>query len=79
MNRRFALLQVVFSVIALAAVVWWASHQEAPTFPHTSGALGWMGAAAALYAARHGGAGGALAPHPRGHRGPCFAGRLLRA
>jgi len=49
MNRRFALFQVVFSVIALAAVVWWASHQEAPTLPHTSGALGWMGAAAALY------------------------------
>ncbi|MGI8750325.1 MAG: lysylphosphatidylglycerol synthase transmembrane domain-containing protein [Thermoleophilaceae bacterium] len=50
MNRRFALLQVVFSVIALAAVVWWASHQEAPTFPHTRGALGWMAAAAGLYA-----------------------------
>ncbi len=50
MNRRFALLQVVFSVIALAAVVWWASHQEAPTFPHTGRAIGWMAAAALLYA-----------------------------
>ena len=50
MNRRFALLQVVFSVIALAAVVWWASHQEAPTFPHTSGAIAWMAAATLLYA-----------------------------
>ena len=50
MNRRFALLQVVFSVIALAAVVWWASHQEAPTFPHDSGAIAWMAGAAALYA-----------------------------
>jgi len=50
MNRRFALLQVVFSVIALAAVVWWASHQEAPQFPHTSGAIAWMAGAALLYA-----------------------------
>jgi glycosyltransferase 2 family protein len=50
MNRRFALLQAVFSVIALAAVVWWASHQEAPTFPHTAGAIAWMVAAGALYA-----------------------------
>jgi len=50
MNRRFALLQVVFSVIALAAVVWWASHQEAPQFPSSSGAIAWMAAAAALYA-----------------------------
>ena len=50
MNRRFALLQVVFSVIALAAVVWWASHQEAPTFPHTGRAIAWMAAAALLYA-----------------------------
>jgi uncharacterized membrane protein YbhN (UPF0104 family) len=50
MNRRFALLQAVFSVIALAAVVWWASHQEAPTFPHTPTAIAWMVAAGALYA-----------------------------
>ena len=50
MNRRFALLQAVFSVIALAAVVWWASHQEAPTFPHTGKAIAWMLAAGALYA-----------------------------
>jgi uncharacterized membrane protein YbhN (UPF0104 family) len=50
MNKRFALLQVVFSVIALAAVVWWASHQEAPTFPHTAGAISWMAAAGVLYA-----------------------------
>ena len=50
MNRRFALLQVVFSVVALAAVVWWASHQEAPEFPHTRGAIAWMVGAAVLYA-----------------------------
>jgi len=50
MNRRFALLQVVFSVVALAAVVWWASHQEAPEFPHTRSAIAWMVGAAVLYA-----------------------------
>ena len=50
MKRRFALLQVVFSVIALAAVVWWASRQEAPQFPDTTGAIAWMGAAGLLYA-----------------------------
>ena len=50
MKRRFALLQVVFSVIALAAVVWWASRQEAPQFPDTAGAIAWMGGAALLYA-----------------------------
>lgn len=50
MNRRFALLQVVFSVVALGAVVWWASHQEAPQFPHTRGAIAWLFAAALLYA-----------------------------
>ncbi|MGI8844639.1 MAG: lysylphosphatidylglycerol synthase transmembrane domain-containing protein [Thermoleophilaceae bacterium] len=51
MNRRFALLQAVFSVVALAAVVWWASHQPAPSFPHTSRAIIEMVAAALLYAA----------------------------
>ena len=50
MKRRFALLQVVFSVIALAAVVWWASRQEAPTFPHDAGAIAWMAGRAVLYA-----------------------------
>ncbi len=51
MNRRFALLQVVFSVVALAAVVFWASHQDAPRFPHTGGAIAWMATAGVLYAA----------------------------
>jgi len=50
MNKRFALLQVTFSVVALAAVVWWALDQEAPSLPNTSGALAWMGGAAVLYA-----------------------------
>lgn len=50
MNRRFALLQAFFSLVALAAVVWWASHQEAPQIPHTADALGWMLGAAGVYA-----------------------------
>lgn len=51
MNRRFVLLQAVFSLIALGAVVWWASGQEPPTFPSSAESLGWLGAAGLLYAA----------------------------
>jgi glycosyltransferase 2 family protein len=51
MNRRFALVQVLFSLVALVAVVWWASHQEAPELPSTGGAVAWLAAGAALYAA----------------------------
>ncbi len=50
MNRRFALIQAVFSLVALAAVVWWASHQEAPQLPSGSTAIMWLVAAAGLYA-----------------------------
>jgi uncharacterized membrane protein YbhN (UPF0104 family) len=50
MNRRFALLQAAFSLVALAAVVWWASHQEAPRIPHAGSALTWLAGAGALYA-----------------------------
>lgn len=50
MNRRFAFLQIAISVTALAAVVWWASRQEAPQFPHSAGALAWLAAALAIYA-----------------------------
>jgi len=50
MNRRFAVLQALFSLIALAAVVWWASHQEAPQLPHSTEAISWMVAASFLYA-----------------------------
>ena len=49
MNRRFALIQAAISLLALAAVVWWASNQEAPRMPDGGAALVWMGAAAALY------------------------------
>jgi len=50
MNRRFALIQGVISLVALAAVVWWASRQEAPTFPHEASSYLWLGAALLLYA-----------------------------
>ena len=49
MNRRFALIQAAISLLALAAVVWWASNQEAPRMPDGGAALAWMAAAAALY------------------------------
>jgi glycosyltransferase 2 family protein len=50
MNRRFALIQALVSLIALAAVIWWASHQEAPEFPTSAGDIAWLGVALALYA-----------------------------
>jgi uncharacterized membrane protein YbhN (UPF0104 family) len=50
MNRRFALIQVVFSVIALGAVIWWASRQDAPVFPSGTQAIVWLVAGAGLYA-----------------------------
>jgi glycosyltransferase 2 family protein len=49
MNRRFALIQAVLSLVALAAVVWWASRQDAPRLPHETGALGWLAAGTLLY------------------------------
>jgi uncharacterized membrane protein YbhN (UPF0104 family) len=51
MKRRFALIQALFSLVALAAVVWWASNQDAPELPSTSGAIAWLLTAAGLYAA----------------------------
>lgn len=50
MNKRFALFQVLFSVVALGAVVWWASHQDAPKVPSGSDAIGWLALALGLYA-----------------------------
>ena len=50
MNRRFALIQAFISLVALAAVVWWASRQDAPEFPSGAGALAWLVGAAVLYA-----------------------------
>jgi len=50
MNRRFALIQALFALAALAAVVWWASHQDAPELPSGKGAFTWLLGAAVLYA-----------------------------
>jgi glycosyltransferase 2 family protein len=50
MNRRFALIQAILSLVALAAVIWWASKQDAPELPSTRSAIGWLVVAAALYA-----------------------------
>jgi glycosyltransferase 2 family protein len=50
MNRRFAVLQAALSLIALVAVVWWASRQEAPSIPSSREAIAWMATAALLYA-----------------------------
>src|SRR5919106_5716750 len=47
---RFALIQALVSLIALAAVVWWAAHQEAPKLPSGSGDIAWLGFAVLLYA-----------------------------
>jgi glycosyltransferase 2 family protein len=51
MNRRFALIQALVSLVALAAVVWWASKQEAPKLPSGGEALSWLALGLALYAA----------------------------
>jgi glycosyltransferase 2 family protein len=50
MNRRFALIQALVSLVALAAVVWWASNQDAPQLPGTTASYAWMVGALALYA-----------------------------
>lgn len=50
MNRRFALIQALVSLIALAAVVWWAAKQESPKFPSGGDAIAWLAAAVLLYA-----------------------------
>jgi glycosyltransferase 2 family protein len=50
MNRRFALIQAIFSLVALAAVVWWALKQDAPELPSDAGSYAWLGAALVLYA-----------------------------
>ena len=42
MNRRFALIQALVSLVALAAVVWWAAKQESPKFPSGSESIAWL-------------------------------------
>jgi uncharacterized membrane protein YbhN (UPF0104 family) len=49
MNRRLALIQTLVSLVALGAVVWWASHQESPHIPTGGDAIAWIVAGVALY------------------------------
>ncbi len=50
MNRRFAIIQALVSLVALAAVVWWASRQDSPHIPTDGAAIAWLLAAVGLYA-----------------------------
>jgi glycosyltransferase 2 family protein len=50
-GRRLAALQISVSVVALAAVVWWATRQDRPTFPEPSEAVPPLLLGLALYAA----------------------------
>ena len=49
MNRRFAIIQALVSLVALAAVVWWASRQDSPHIPTDGDAIAWLVAAVGLY------------------------------
>jgi glycosyltransferase 2 family protein len=49
MNRRFAIIQTLVSVVALAAVVVWASNQDSPHIPTDGKAIAWLLAALGLY------------------------------
>jgi uncharacterized membrane protein YbhN (UPF0104 family) len=50
MNRRLALIQVAVSLIALAAVVWWASKQDAPKLPTGGHSIAWLAGGLGIYA-----------------------------
>ncbi len=50
MNRRFALIQAFVSLVALGAVIWWASKQDAPQLPHGTAAYVWLLGGLGLYA-----------------------------
>lgn len=49
-RSRLPLLGALVSVVALGAVVWWASKQQAPRLPHTAGQILALVGAVALYA-----------------------------
>src|SRR3954449_5633793 len=49
-QRRTVVLQVLISLVALAAVVWWATRQHFPTLPDTGHAAGGLLGAIAIYA-----------------------------
>lgn len=49
MASRVSLLGLAVSVVALAAVVWWAVHQDPPRLPSSPGEVGALAGAIALY------------------------------
>ncbi len=49
-TRLLAVLPIAFSLVALGAVVWWATRQDAPELPRTREAALALAAAVALYA-----------------------------
>lgn len=50
MNRRFALIQALVSLVALAAVMWWALRQDSPEIPTHGDAIAWLLGAVGIYA-----------------------------
>jgi uncharacterized protein (TIRG00374 family) len=50
MNRRFALIQALVSLVALAAVIWWATKQEAPELPSGGEGIAWLAGSLLIYA-----------------------------
>jgi uncharacterized protein (TIRG00374 family) len=48
-QRRTVVLQILVSLVALAAVVWWATRQHLPTLPDTGHAASGLLAAVAIY------------------------------
>jgi len=49
-GRRSTAIHVALWLVPLAAVVWWATKQQAPSFPDSATALAWLGGSLLLYA-----------------------------
>jgi glycosyltransferase 2 family protein len=50
-SRRVALIQLAVSLLALGAVIWWATQQDPPSIPDSPADAGWILVAVGLYAA----------------------------
>lgn len=51
MSRRVALVQIALSLLALGAVIVWATQQDPPSVPHSPADVGWIVIGVMLYAA----------------------------
>lgn len=49
-GRRSTAIHVALWLVPLAAVVWWATRQQTPTFPDSASSLAWLGGALLVYA-----------------------------